>query len=276
MFFDAAAPNPPLPPRLDPQDIFNTLFGSLTGGTGATADASAIALMRKKSILDFVDKKYATLMTQLGTDDSARLDQHLTQLRDLERRIAITSPPPTSTSACKQPTKVDTTGYNPTSGLNSADNGSIVDAATDMKIPIVGQFMMDMLVMALACEMTAVISLQWSDTEAKHTFPWLNLSEHHHFYQHDGGFRPTECEKIDNWYSQMHLYLLQKMQQVDMGGHTLLDESVVFFGSEIADPPSHSKTNMPFVLAGRRQDGANGPLDKVRRLCRTTSCSRRS
>ena len=119
-----------------------------------------------------------------------------------------------------------------------------------MKIPTVGQFMMDMMVMALACEKTAVISLQWTDTEAKHTFPWLNLSEHHHFYQHDGGFRPTECTQIDTWYSQMHLALLQKMQAVDMGGHSLLDESVVMFGSEIADPPSHAKNNMPILLAG--------------------------
>ena len=48
----------------------------------------------------------------------------------------------------------------------------------------------------------------------------------------------------------MHLYLLQKMQQVDMGGHTLLDESLVFFGSELAEPQSHGKVNMPFLLAG--------------------------
>ena len=214
------------------------------------AGSIAIALMRKKSILDFVDKKYAGVMTTLGTDDRARLDQHLTQLRDLERRIVITTPPPTPTSVCKQPTKVDTTGYNPTSGLNSADDGTIKDTSTDMKIPLVGQFMMDMMVMAFACDKTAVISLQWSDTEAKHTFPWLSLSEHHHYYQHDGGFRPAECEKIANWYSQMHLYLLQKLQAVDMGGHSLLDETLVFFGSELADPPSHGKKNMPFLLAG--------------------------
>jgi hypothetical protein len=48
----------------------------------------------------------------------------------------------------------------------------------------------------------------------------------------------------------MHLSLLQKLQAVDMGGHSLLDESVVFFGSEIADPPSHAKNNMPLLLAG--------------------------
>ncbi len=242
MFFQAAAPNAPIPPRLDPQDIFTTLFGS--------PDANAAALTRKRSILDYVDKKYTALMTKVGADDRMRLDQHLTQLRDLEQRIVTTTTTTPPNSACKPPTKVDTTGYNPTSALNSADNGSIKDTATDMKIPLVGQFMMDMMVMALACEKTGVVSLQWTDTEAKHTFPWLNLSEHHHYYQHDMGFQPNECTKIATWYSQMHLYLLQKMQQVDMGGHTLLDESVVFFGSELGDPPSHAKNNVPFLLAG--------------------------
>jgi hypothetical protein len=48
----------------------------------------------------------------------------------------------------------------------------------------------------------------------------------------------------------MHLYLLQAMAAVDMGGHTLLDESVVFFGSELQEPPSHKCNNMPFLLAG--------------------------
>jgi hypothetical protein len=249
MYFDAAAPNAPRPPRLDPQDIFNTLFGSITGG-GPTPDANAIALMRKKSILDFVGKKYDALKLKLGTADRTRLDQHLTQVRSLEQRIMVTTMPPTTTPLCKQPTKVDTTGYNPTSSLNSADDGSVKDTRTDMMIPQVGQFMMDMMVMALTCDRTGVISLQWTDTEAKHTFPWLQLSEHHHFYQHDGGFKPTECAKICTWYSQMHLYLLQKMQAVDMGGHSLLDESVVFFGSELAEPSSHGKTNMPLMLAG--------------------------
>jgi hypothetical protein len=252
MFFQASAPNAPIPPRLDPQDVFNTLFGSVSGGTGGAGglDPNAAALMRKKSILDHVDKRYSTLMGKVGADDKARLEQHLTQLRDLEQRIVINTTPPPAGSVCKAPTKVDTTGYNPTSALNSADDGSIKDTSTDMKIPTVGQFMMDMMVMALACDKTGVASLQWSDTEAKHTFPWLNLANHHHFYQHDGGFKPNECAAIATWYSQMHLYLLQKMQQIDMGGHTLLDESVVFFGSELGDPPSHAKNNIPFMLAG--------------------------
>jgi len=124
------------------------------------------------------------------------------------------------------------------------------DASSDAAIPKVGKFMMDMLVMAFTCDLTGVATLQWSDTEAKHTFPWLNLSEHHHFYQHDGNFRPDECALIGQWYSEQHAYLLSQMDAVDMGGHTLLDESVVFFGSEISHPPTHTKDSMPFLLAG--------------------------
>lgn len=247
MYFQAAEPHAPIPPRLDPQDIFKTLFGSAAPDAGE--DAAAIALLRKKSILDFVDKKYVGLSAKLGAADRAKLDQHLTQIRDLERRIMVDAPT-TPTGACVAPTRVDTSGYNPTSGLNSSDTGSIRDIETDAKIPEVGRFMMDMMVMALACDRTGVVSLQWSDTEAKHTFPWLDLSEHHHYYQHDGGFKPAECTKIATWYSEMHAYLLQKLAETDMGGHSLLDETLVFFGSELSEPSSHAKRNMPFLLAG--------------------------
>lgn len=134
--------------------------------------------------------------------------------------------------------------------MRSADDGSVRDADSDAAIPKVGKFMMDMVVTAMACDLTGVATLQWSDTEAKHTFPWLALSEHHHFYQHDGGFRPDECAAIGTWYSEQHAYLLQQMASVDMGGHSLLDESVVFFGTELSDPPTHSKSDMPLLLAG--------------------------
>ncbi|HET8940309.1 MAG TPA: DUF1552 domain-containing protein, partial [Polyangiales bacterium] len=138
-------------------------------------------------------------------------------------------------------------------------------------IPRVGKLMTDMLVMALACDMTAVGTLQWSDTEALYTLPWLGLQEHHHYYQHDGGFAPAECEQIATWYSTQHRYLIEAMAAVDMGGHSLLDESVVFFGTELQEPPTHRKNNIPLMLAGhggglrgdRCIDGAKAPHNNV-------------
>jgi hypothetical protein len=237
----------PIAPRLDPQMIWTETFGSNTGGTPTNLEA--IRINRKKSIMDFVDRKYAALLPRLGAADRMRLDDHLTKIRDIEASLVPPVDPPAS---CIAPTKVDTSGYNPASGLNSADDGAIRDTQTDAAIPVVGKFMMDMVVMAMACDRTAVATIQWTDTEAKHTFPWLSLPDHHHFYQHDGGFREAECAKIATWYSEQHKYLIEKMQAQVMGpeNKTLLDESVVFFGSEIQKPDAHSVTNMPFLLAG--------------------------
>jgi len=241
-FFEDNEQYDPIPPRLDPQAIFTSLFGGLDPGS-----ESASRIERKKSILDYLDGRYSALSGELGTSDRQKLDQHLTKVRELE--LALTSMVETD-ETCRIPELVDTSDYDPQTGLDADDSGAVVDTPTDEAIPKVGKFMMDMLVMALACEVTPVASLQWSDTEAKHTFPWLGLSQHHHFYQHDGNFRPAECEAISIWYSEQHAYLLEQMDAVDMGGHTLLDESVVFFGSELGDPPSHGKTDMPFLLAG--------------------------
>ncbi|WP_437964357.1 DUF1552 domain-containing protein [Sorangium sp. So ce260] len=242
--FEDTASYSPIPPRLDPVEIFTELFGTLNPGA---PDDAALRLARKRSILDFLDGRYAALSARLGAADKQKIDQHLTKIREIEQSLSST---PAATSACRVPTRVDTSDYNPSAGLNSDDTGSIKDTSTDAAIPKVGKLMMDMLVMALACDITAVGTLQWSDTEAKYTLPWLNLAEHHHFYQEMGGFRPAECELIYTWYSEQHLYLLQEMEKVDMGGRSLLDESVVFFGSEISHPPNHAKTNMPFLLAG--------------------------
>jgi hypothetical protein len=240
--FDDSNGNAGIAPKLDPADVFKTLFGTLKPGEDMT-----VANARDRSILDHVAERYTKLGMRLGAQDKAKLDEHLTKLRELEQSIGKGD---LTGVACKPPTLIDTTGYNATTGLAADDNGAVKDTTTDAKIPAVGKFMMDMMVMAMACNLTAVGSFQWSDTEAKHTFPWLNLPEHHHFYQHDGDFRPVECAQINTWYSEMHAYLLSAMAAVDMGGHSLLDESVVFFGSELSHPPDHTKENMPFLLAG--------------------------
>ncbi|MEO8903897.1 MAG: DUF1552 domain-containing protein [Polyangiaceae bacterium] len=238
--------NSPIGPVVDPQVAWKDLFGSL--GTDSSGQAAAAAaLKRKQSILDFVDKRYTTLAGRLGAADKLRLQEHLSKIRDLESSLQAVT---TTSSTCSQVPAVSTSDYNPHPAFS--DDGSVVDGSTDAAIPKVGKFMMDMMVMSFACNIAPVGTLQWSDTEAKHTFPWLNLNrgQHHHFYQHDGGFQPAECEAIGTWYSTQHLYLLQALDKVVIGDHTLLDETVVFFGSELQEPPTHKKGNMPFFLGG--------------------------
>jgi len=238
--------NSPIGPAVDPQQIWKDLFQDLGADTSAGSVMSA-QQARKKSILDFVDKRYDKLAGRLGAADKLRLQEHLSKIRDLETSLsAVTN---TSTT-CKPVPTVSTSDYNPHPAYS--DNGSVVDGSTDAAIPKVGKFLMDMMVMALSCNMAPVGTLQWSDTEAKHTFPWLKLdqNQHYHFYQHDGGFQPNQCEQIGTWYAQQHLYLLQALDAVVVADHTLLDETLVFFGSELQDPPTHRKNNMPLWLAG--------------------------
>ena len=228
----------PRPPLLDPVAIWQALFGTVDTAPGKAANWD-------KSILDYVDQRYAKLSAKLGAADKQRIDQHLSAIRELERDLARTV-----VAHCVPPTLVDTSDYDPLAGLGSSDDGTAVDLVTDGAIPKVGKLMLDMLVMALACERTSVATFMWTDCEAKHTYPWLNLPQTFNFYQNGGGYRFEECAQIGTWYASQNSYLLQQMAKVDMGGHTLLDESVVFFGSELSHPATRSKRNMPFLLAG--------------------------
>lgn len=232
-FADSASFSP-IPPQLDPVKIWQMLFGDARAPTKAAWD---------RSILDAVRRRYVRLSMRLGTADRQRLQDHMEKIREIEKQVAVQA-------VCKPPVLVDTSDYNPASGLNSADDGNIRDLSTDAAIPKVGKLMTDMMVMAFACDLTAVGLLQWSDTEAKHTFPWLGLPEHHRYYQNDGGYRPVELTQIATWYSSQHAYLLQELAKVDLGGHKLIDETVVFFGSERQHAANYSKRDMPFLLAG--------------------------
>lgn len=224
----------PIQPRLNPVQIWNELFGG-----AIQPDANTL----NGSLLDAVAQRYASLAARVGTADKRRLEQHLEVLRELEQRVDLVS-------RCAVPPLVDTSDYNPDAGLESSDDGSARDLATDAAIPNVGKLMMDMFVMAFACDLTAIGTLQWSDTEAKHTFPWLGLSETFAFYQNDGGYHPEECALIQTWYTEQLAYLLSRLQHVDMGGHSLLDETVVFYASHLQNVAVHNKQNMPFLLAG--------------------------
>ena len=221
--------------------IFNQLFG----GNGGSASNAAW----EKSVLDAVGSRYQKLSARLGAADKQRLEEHLTAIRDLEQRLAEGQ-----SAGCRPPTLVNTSDYDPAAGLDattSGMDGGVDDAVTDAAIPKVGKLMTDMLVMALACELTSVGTLMWADGECKYSLPWLGLEKVHRFYQNDGGYHPTECEAIATWYAEQNAYLLAQMANVNMGGHSLLDESIVFFGSNIQDPASHTKNDMPFLLGGR-------------------------
>jgi hypothetical protein len=225
----------PIAPRIDPVAIWQELFGSPLGESAEQA--------WQRSILDSVKGRYTTLSQRLGAADRQRLEQHLDRIRELEQHAG--------SLYCTPPVLIDTSDYDPAAALPEGNGPSLPDPVTDAAIPKVGKLMMDMLVMALSCNSTSVATLLWSDTEAAHTLPWLGLHEEIRFYMNDGGYHAAEMTTICTWYSEQHAYLIESLAQTPGQSGSLLEETVLFFGSNLAHPATHSKVDMPFLLAGQ-------------------------
>jgi hypothetical protein len=115
---------------------------------------------------------------------------------------------------------------------------------------------MELLVMALACDMTRVASLQWSTAQSGVTFTWLGHHEAHHGLSHladDTEEARRQLTQIDHWYAQRFAYLLKRMSDIREGDGTLLDHSVVLWINEQGNGDKHTYTEIPVVLAGNGQ-----------------------
>jgi hypothetical protein len=243
----------PVPPSTDPLNTLKRVFQ----GVGSNTDANAKELAFTTAILDGVQEDFKRLIPLLGSEDRQKLEAHLALVQEAEAGINKTV-----SSTCVAPTGVNpSAGYydDPVAGgvsRGDADGGSMA-ITTGAKVPEKGKVMTDLLVAALACDLTRVGTMQWSDSEAKFMLGFLkdssgqSLKDHHHGYQHDRGFQPQALELIYRFYAENLAYLLQKLDSVQEGNGTLLDNTLVLAVSEIQAPADHGQKNMPFILAGK-------------------------
>jgi hypothetical protein len=231
------AANQPLPPEDDPAQVYDSVFGDLHGDSTALAALRA----RRKSILDTVGAQYARIEAQLGAADRMRLDQHLTAVREIEARLTTPFVPPTM--ACQDP----------------AAPAAATTANEDF--PAIGAQQLDLLVMALACDITRVASLQWSRSVSMVRFNWLPspIAEAHHDLSHrpdNDAVAVDKLTRINTWYASQMAALMTKMKAVPEGDGTLLDHTLILWANELAIGNVHSRTDAPYVLGG----GAGGAL----------------
>lgn len=221
----------PIPPMIRVKDAWDRVFKDQMTSAGGDA-AAALEKKKEVSILDAVLEQYNTVSGQLGADDRAKLQEHAQLIREMEMSLNVG----TSGESCAVPA---------------------APSSMDMDVPTKGKFMTDLLVSSLACNLTRVATMQWADSESKFplTFDPLKLTDHHHGYQHDTAYNPTALFKIYQWYTSNFAYLLQKLKSVKEGDGTMLDNTVVFWVSEIQEPPTHNQTNMPFMIAGGKNAG---------------------
>ncbi len=207
----------PVPPESDPQKVFHRLFGGPSPALRA----------QRKSVLDAVGDDLGTLTPTLGRADQLKLEAHLDAVRDVEKRLYI-SPAPTC--------------------------GTIELGRFDINdLPAIGEEQMDLLVLALACDLTRVVTLQWSQAVSMTRMTWLGITDPHHTLSHYPVTDPVARAKlvqINRWYATQLAYLLQAMKSVPEGDGTLLDNSVVLWCNELGEGSTHSRRNVPYVLAG--------------------------
>jgi hypothetical protein len=226
----------PLPPENNPLSVFNRVFMDLQAGGGQPMvdQAAAQRLAQRKSVLDAVIDSYGSLAPKLGALDKATMEAHQSAIRDLELRLTADGGN-VSTAACVKPSTPS------------------IDHQKNDNFPSVGKLQMDLLVMALACDLTRVATLQWEAAYSDVRFTWLGAERGHHTISHDSDGNSESLEmltKINVWYAEQFAYLLQKLDEIKEADGSLLDNSVVFWGNELARGNVHSHWPMPFVLAG--------------------------
>ena len=221
--FSFAAPDAPVAPVTDPQVLFSQLFAE-----GLLDPAEQQRLVdERRSVLDFVAADVERLQTEVGQADRARLEQHLDAVRDLEASIQLLQcePPP-------------------------------APAETDPGNPEVREercrILLDLLVMALRCDLTRVVTFSLGATAGEPTYPFLGVPEGDHTVSHLPTQDPVSRDKyltITRWKIERFAYLLERLAEPELDGR-MLDRCIVVCASELSHGGSHDAHALPVVVAG--------------------------
>jgi hypothetical protein len=221
-----------LPFERNPRTVFERLFGD-GGKIDPAATAARDAMDR--STLDAVTERISALKRRLGPADVRKLDQYLESIRDIERRIAIAQ-------AKAVPNLPGVT----------RPEGIPIDWVDHVKL------MFDLQVLAYQADLTRVSTFMTAKEGSLMTFPQIGVGMQHHEASHHN-YDPAKIEalhKINVHQSDLFAYYLDKLDAVKEPSGSLLDNSVVFFGSTLSNPTVHSQRDLPVMLAG----GAGGRL----------------
>jgi len=229
------APSSPMPPEIRPRAVFERLFGSVD--TERDPKRRARQELYQKSILDVVLEDARRLEGALGGADRRKLDEYLHGIREIETRI--------------QKMERENVRVVPAAAAPSASVPT--DFAQHARI------MMDLLTLAFQTDSTRVATLLLGIEQSPRSYgAEIGISDAHHGLTHHSG-DPEKIEKVTKincYHIQQFTYLLDKLKSVKDGDGTLLDHSMIAYGSGLADGNRHEHHNLPLILAGR----GNGKL----------------
>jgi hypothetical protein len=236
-----STPSQPLPMELNPQVVFERMFGD-----GSTADQRTARRKRDESILDSLTGTLSRLRKDVGSDDRNRLDEYTEDVREIERRLQI---------AMKA------------SATAPTDMGVPVGVPQTFDEHIKLQF--DLLTLAFKADITRVGTLLFARDLTGRTYPESEaptIGFHGGSHHGEDPKRIGELSKINQYHVKMLAHLIEKLSTTRDGAGTLLDQSLVLYGSNMGNSNQHVHYDVPHVLIG----GLNGKLQGGRHIAYPT------
>ncbi len=232
------SPTAPNPVEDNPRRLFERLFGD--GESTHAADRRAV-LRRERTILDFVRHDLARLRADLGADDRRKLDEYAHSIRDAERRIERAE----ERSQHQLPLVERPAGI----------PGGFAEHA---------KLMIDLQVLAFQADLTRVTTFMLGREGTWRSYPDIGVPDAHHAVTHHSGDKEKIAKTvlINKHHVDMFSYMLDRLRGTPEGGGTLLDNSMLVYGSSISDGNRHLHHDLPLVLAG----GGGGRLRGGRHL----------
>ncbi len=223
-------------PEPNPLVAFESLFGS-------NANNNFIAQRRLSAMSNSLNELNA-LRSKLGTVEQAKLDTHTESLRELEQKLNA------NVGACAA------WNFNPT-GFKVTRTGfwSNPEYRDQNQMGVISGLQMDVAVHALACNLTRVVTLTWGHSVNEAIVMESGSGQTCHQASHGGG---EDFIKIKAWYTEQLAKLIEQLASVPEGNGTLLDNTVIFVGSDLSNGGWHNHTDMPFIIAGGKNGGISG------------------
>jgi hypothetical protein len=229
-------PTLPLPMENSPQVVFERLFGD-----GTNSEQRLTRKQQDRSILDSVTDKVARLQGKLDPSDRTRLNEYLDDIREIERRIQ---------KATEQ----------------AASNVNIPEAPVGIPEAFEDhlKLMYDLLTIAYRAEITRISTLMYARDTSGATYPPSGVRDGFHAASHHSNVRANmdRFALINRYHVQTLGYLLEKLRATPDGDGTLLDHSVILYGSSMSNGNQHDHDPLPIVVAG----GASGALEGGRHM----------
>jgi hypothetical protein len=216
------------PAEFSPAAVFTRLFAAAPPARDTALAETTLQLRR--SVLDAVADDLRALSARVGTRDKARLDQHLTSVRDIEKRLVTSAP-----AACTPPAR-------PTDPAAASGKEPLED-----RTALMGK----LLATAFACDLTRVSTVLFNGSVSSTLFWQVGAGGGHHDLSHGGAGTQTVIDASTTFIMKQFAVLLQALKDTPEGAGNLLDQCAAMATSDCSNGTTHSVKDMPILLAGR-------------------------